>query len=405
VEVQIRTHDMHRRAEIGVASHWMYKHAEAAPTSAHDRAQADAVRSLSSLLEIEKISGDAKEFLESVKTDLFPDEIYVFTPKGKLMALPRGASALDFAYGVHTEIGHHAVACVVNGDQHPLYHVLHNGDRVEIVTDSHAHPTPAWVGFAHTARAKGRIRHYLRTMREHESAELGERLLKQAVATLAGDWAQIDSERWAAAAKQFDARSQRELCAMVGTGRRLAFVVAAKLLTLDWGDRAEPTERAALALSTAESNAVRYARCCQPLPGDAIVGIFRKSVGLEVHQKGCAQTKTRALLLDAVEWVDVQWGDEVHGEFLASIRVTVDDRKGVLAQMAQAIADADANIEAVYIDPPQPKAALGITTFQLRVRNTAHLARVIRDLRILPIVRRALRLRVNKSVPPPAVNP
>lgn len=403
VEIQIRTHEMHRRAEIGVAAHWLYKQGESgaadAGTTAANRAHADALRSLSSLLEIEKLAGDSFEFLESVKSDLIPEEIYVFTPKGKLLALPRGATALDFAYAVHTEIGHHAVASVVNGEQQPLYHVLHAGDRVEIVTDAHAHPTPAWLGFVRTARAKSRIRHYLRMMREHESADLGERLLKQAVVTLSGDWNSIDPQHWAATAKHFSARNRTELSALVGTGQQLAFVVAAHLLRLDWSMSAAVGGRSTVILTTAETSVIRYARCCQPIPGDSIVGIFRKSVGLEIHQSGCTQTKSRALLLDAVEWVDVKWGDEVTGDFLATIRVTVDDFKGVLARMAQTIADADANIEAVFIDPKHSQSNLGITTFQLRVKNTAHLARVIRDLRILPIVRRALRLRVNKPLP------
>jgi GTP diphosphokinase / guanosine-3',5'-bis(diphosphate) 3'-diphosphatase len=402
VEMQIRTMEMHRRAEIGVAAHWLYKQTEdsgADENQAHDRAQADAAKSLSSLLEIEKLSGDAREFLESVKSDLIPEEIYVFTPRGKLLPLPRGATSLDFAYAVHTEIGSRAVASVVNGDQQPLYHALHNGDRVEIVTDTHAHPTPAWLGFAHTARAKGRIRHYLRTMREHESAELGERLLKQAVATLAGDWAAIEPSRWDATLRAVEARNKTELCSMVGSGRRLAFPVASQLLALNWqAEESAAKPRATVLLNSSESAAIRYARCCQPVPGDSIVGLFRKSVGLEIHVHHCAQTRSKPLLMDAVEWVDVAWGNDVTGEFLATVRVTVDDQKGVLAKMAQTIADADANIESVYIDPPAPHAKLGVTTFQLRVKHLAHLAHVIRDLRILPVVRRALRVRSARSL-------
>jgi GTP diphosphokinase / guanosine-3',5'-bis(diphosphate) 3'-diphosphatase len=401
VEMQIRTHDMHRRAEVGLAAHWLYKQFEeesGAPKTAHDLAQADASRSLSSLLEIQKIAGDSREFLESVKHDLFPDEIYVFTPKGKLLPLPRGATPLDFAYAVHTEIGDHAVAGVVNGDQQPLYHTLHNGDRVEIITDSHAHPTPAWVGFAHTARAKGRIRHYLRSMLEAQSAELGERLLKQAVLTLAGDFDSLAPKRWTQTAKAFDATNRAELCALVGSGRVLAFSVAAKLLAMEWDAMNPAAHKTAIVLSSASNNAVRFARCCQPLPGDSIIGIFRKSMGLEVHQANCAQTRNRAILLDAVEWVDVSWAEQIEGVFPTSVRTFVNDEKGVLAQLAQAIADADANIESVHIEPMSKASGQAAITFSLRVASTAALARVIRDLRILKVVRRALRVKAMKIV-------
>jgi GTP diphosphokinase / guanosine-3',5'-bis(diphosphate) 3'-diphosphatase len=401
VEMQIRTHDMHRRAEVGLAAHWLYKQFEGentAPKTAHDLAQADASRSLSSLLEIQKIAGDSREFLESVKHDLFPDEIYVFTPKGKLLPLPRGATPLDFAYAVHTQIGDHAVAGVVNGDQQPLYHTLHNGDRVEIITDSHAHPTPAWVGFAHTARAKGRIRHYLRSMLEAQSAELGERLLKQAVITLAGDFDGLAPKRWTQTAQAFDANNRAELCALVGSGRVLAFSVAAKLLAMDWDAMNPVAHKTAIVLSSANNTAVRFARCCQPLPGDSIIGIFRKSMGLEVHQANCAQTRNRAILIDAVEWVDVSWAEQIEGTFPTSVRTFVADEKGVLAQLAQAIADADANIESVHIETMSKTSGQAAITFSLRVASTASLARVIRDLRILKVVRRALRVKAMKVV-------
>jgi GTP diphosphokinase / guanosine-3',5'-bis(diphosphate) 3'-diphosphatase len=401
VEMQIRTHDMHRRAEVGLAAHWLYKQFEdenVTPKTAHDLAQADASRSLSSLLEIQKIAGDSREFLESVKHDLFPDEIYVFTPKGKLLPLPRGATPLDFAYAVHTEIGDHAVAGVVNGDQQPLYHTLHNGDRVEIITDSHAHPTPAWVGFAHTARAKGRIRHYLRTMLEAQSAELGERLLKQAVVTLAGDFDSLAPKRWTQTAQAFEASNRAELCALVGSGRVLAFSVAAKLLAMEWDAMNPAAHKTAIVLSSASNSAVRFARCCQPLPGDSIIGIFRKSMGLEVHQANCAQTRNRIVLLDAVEWVDVSWAEQIEGVFPTSVRTYVDDEKGVLAQLAQAIADADANIESVHIEPMSKASGQAAITFSLRVASTAALAHVIRDLRILKVVRRALRVKAMKIV-------
>ena len=236
LEAQIRTHDMHRIAEAGVAAHWLYKTHGGVDLA---EAQRETHRWLQSLLEIQSESRDSKEFLENIKGDLFPDEIYVFTPKGKIMALPRGATAVDFAYGVHTDIGHHCVAARINYELLPLRTELKNGDHVEILTSPTARPNPSWLSFVATGKARSRIRHYLKGLQQKESAALGERLLNQALATLKVEPDAITWERWESLAKEYGAKSQLDILADIGLGKRLSFVVA-QALTRVPGKAEEP---------------------------------------------------------------------------------------------------------------------------------------------------------------------
>src|SRR5512147_402121 len=226
LEAQIRTHDMHRIAEAGVAAHWLYKSGGELDLA---QAQRETHRWLQSLLDIQSESRDSKEFLENIKGDLFPDEVYVFTPKGKIMALPSGATAVDFAYAVHTDVGNRAVAVKINHEHAPLRTELNNGDHVEIVTASHANPNPAWLNYVATGKARSRIRHFLKGLQQKESAALGERLLAQALATLKVAPESITWERWEALQKEFGAKSQLDILADIGLGKRLSFVVAQAL--------------------------------------------------------------------------------------------------------------------------------------------------------------------------------
>src|SRR5215831_8749413 len=292
LEAQIRTHEMHRVAEAGVAAHWLYK--PAGPLDLAE-AQRETHRWLQSLLEIQSESRDSKEFLEHVKGDLFPEEIYVFTPKGKIMALPRGATAVDFAYAVHTDIGHHCVAARINYELLPLRTELNNGDHVEILTSPTARPNPSWLSFVGTGKARSRIRHFLKGLQQKESAALGERLLAQALAALKVAPEAITWERWDALQKEYGAKSQLELLADIGLGKRLSFVVAQALTRAPekvLAAGATPVEPIAnkpqaLTLRGVEGVAIQYARCCRPIPGDAVVGQFRKSQGLLVHTRDC----------------------------------------------------------------------------------------------------------------------
>jgi GTP pyrophosphokinase len=395
LEAQIRTHDMHRVAETGVAAHWLYKSGGALDLA---EAQRETHRWLESLLEIQLESRDPKEFLENVKGDLFPDEIYVFTPKGKIMALPRGATAVDFAYGVHTDIGHHCVAARINYELLPLRTELKNGDHVEILTSPTARPNPSWLSFVATGKARSRIRHYLKGLQQKESAALGERLLSQALQAFKVEPEGIPWERWESLAKEYGAKSQLEILADIGMGKRLSFVVAQALArsARDDGSGTVGTNLApapksgALTLRGVEGAAIQYARCCRPVPGDAIIAQFRKGQGLVVHLRDCPTLRKQRV--DSSELVDVEWAADVKGVFDAGVRLLVADRRGLLADIATAMSDADANIDNVSMERPDGGDVLAMF-FSLQVRDRRHLAQVMRALKRLPEVRRVTRPR------------
>ncbi|MFO1311751.1 MAG: bifunctional (p)ppGpp synthetase/guanosine-3',5'-bis(diphosphate) 3'-pyrophosphohydrolase [Burkholderiales bacterium] len=392
LEVQIRTHDMHRVAEAGVAAHWLYKAGGEIDLA---EAQRETSRWLQSLLEIQSDTKDSKEFLEHIKGDLFPDEIYVFTPKGKIMALPRGATAVDFAYGVHTDIGHHCVAARINYEMLPLRTELKNGDHVEILTSPTARPNPSWLSFVATGKARSRIRHYLKGLQQKESAALGERLLNQALATLKVEPDAISWDRWEALAKEYGSKSQLDILADIGLGKRLSFVVAQALTKVpgkaeDAASAASPAKLGSLSLRGVEGVAIQYAKCCRPIPGDAIVGQFRRGQGLLVHTRDCVTLKKQRL--EPTELVDVEWAPDVQGVFEAGIRLLVADRRGLLADLATAIANAEANIDAVSMERPDGGEVLAMF-FGVQVRDRRHLAQVLRSLRHIPEVRRAQRAR------------
>ncbi|TMG80811.1 MAG: bifunctional (p)ppGpp synthetase/guanosine-3',5'-bis(diphosphate) 3'-pyrophosphohydrolase, partial [Betaproteobacteria bacterium] len=350
LEAQLRTQDMHRIAEAGVAAHWLYKTGELDIAEA----QLQTHRWLQSLLEIQSESGDSKEFLEHIKGDLFPEEIYVFTPKGKIMALPRGATAVDFAYGVHTDIGHHCTAARINYELMPLRTELKSGDQVEIITSPTARPNPSWLNFVATGKARSRIRHFLKSLQQRESAVLGERMLEQALASLKMPAESITWERWEALAREYGAKGRLDILADIGVGKRLSFVVAQALTRAAnrGGDEpvAHATKPAALQLRGVEGVAIQYGKCCRPIPGDAIVGQFRRSQGLMVHTRDCQSLRKGRVDTDQI--VDVEWAPEVIGVFEAGIRLLVSDQRGLLARLATEIADAGANIEYVSMERP-----------------------------------------------------
>jgi len=398
LEAQIRTHAMHRIAEAGVAAHWLYKSGGELDLA---EAQRETHRWLQSLLEIQSESRDSKEFLENIKGDLFPEEIYVFTPKGKIMALPRGATAVDFAYGVHTDIGHHCVAARINYELLPLRTELKNGDHVEILTSPAARPNPSWLSFVATGKARSRIRHFLKGLQQKESAALGERLLTQALATLKVAPEAITWERWEGLQREYGAISQLDILADIGLGKRLSFVVA-QALTRPTGRAADdiaagtpaaaggPAKPAALTLRGVEGVAIQYAKCCRPIPGDSVIGHFRRAQGLIVHTRDCVTLKKQRP--DPDQLVDVEWAPDVEGVFAAGIRILVADRRGLLAELATAIADAQANIDNVSMERPDGTDVLAMF-FSVQVKDRRHLAHVMRALRRIPEVRRVQRAR------------
>ncbi len=390
VEIQIRTEQMHRLAEDGVASHWMYKD----EGTSLSELQKKTHQWLQSLLEIQSQSGDSHEFLEHVKVDLFPDEVYVFTPKGRILSLPRGATAVDFAYAVHTDIGNRCVAAKVNGELVPLRTELRNGDRVEVITTGYAKPNPAWLQYVRTAKARSNIRHFLKTMQYEESAALGERLLEQALRAAGHALASIDAASWDRAVRDSGARSRQEVLADIGLGKRLPAVVARRLLRHAERDetkgRTKPAAVGSVVIRGSEGMAVQLANCCRPIPGDAIVGSIKKGQGLVVHTAECRQTvRSRRVAPD--QWIDVEWDKQTSRLFQAAIKVTVANQRGVLAKVASAIAEAGSNIDAISME--EDRSVFTTMLFVLEVANRQHLARVMRALRRQPDVEKLARVR------------
>src|SRR5688572_7034224 len=384
VEVQIRTDQMHRLAESGVASHWMYKD----DADKLSELQKQTHRWLQSLLEIQHQSGDPQEFLEHVKVDLFPDEVYVFTPKGRILSLPRGATTVDFAYAVHTDIGNRCVAAKVKGELVPLRTELRNGDRVEIITASHAKPSPGWLQYVRTGKARSNIRHFLKTMQYEESAGLGERLLDQALRSLKSALAEVEDTAWERVVRDSGARSREELLADLGLGKRLPAVVARRLIKKTDPDETKAT--GAVTIRGTEGMAVQLATCCRPIPGDAIVGSIKKGQGLVVHATECAAI-VRSRRNEPDQWIDVEWDPRITRLFQAAIHVTVENQRGVLAKVASEIAEAGSNIDSITME--EDRAVFTTMHFVLEVANRQHLARVMRALRRLPDVQKITRTR------------
>ncbi len=386
VEIQIRTQAMNRIAETGVASHWLYKSTDTEINEVQQRTH----KWLQSLLDIQHASGDAAEFLEHIKVDLFPDEVYVFTPKGKIMAMPRDATAVDFAYAVHTDIGNRCVAAKINYELVPLRTELKNGDRVEIITAAHAHPNPAWLSYVKTAKARSQIRHFLKTMQYEEAAALGERMLSQAVRALGAKPAEATPERWEKLVRDIGAKSRQEIVADIGLGKRLAAIVARKLLSLSEHHAIEGKAPAgSIVIHGSEGMAVQFAKCCNPIPGDPIMGFIKKGQGLVVHTHDCpTAAKSRG---DPEKWLDVEWAPETDKMFDVAIRVTVVNQRGVLAKVAAAIAEAGSNIDNVRMD--EERSLYTTMHFTLQVANRLHLAKVLRALRRIHDVVRIARVK------------
>ncbi|QLQ23859.1 MAG: bifunctional (p)ppGpp synthetase/guanosine-3',5'-bis(diphosphate) 3'-pyrophosphohydrolase [Dechloromonas sp.] len=384
VEVQIRTVEMHQVAQDGVAAHWLYKDSEEGGSDLHIRTH----KWLQSLLEMQ--SNDSAEFFENVKIDLFPDDVYVFTPKGKIMALPRGATVIDFAYNVHTYIGHHCSAARVNQDLVPLRTELRNGDMVEIITSPQATPNPAWLNHVKTGRARGKIRHFLRTMRNEESSQLGERLLRQELLTLGFVPLSIPAEAWDHLVKTCGKKTLEDVYTDIGLGKRLPSVVARRLLAREELSADSPSH-VALAIHGTEGMAIQLARCCQPIPGDPIIGSIKKGSGLVIHTHDCP-TIRKSRSSEPHQWIDVEWEPEEGKLFDIRIKVEVRNQRGVLAQVAAAIAEAGSNIERVAMDP-DPEGLHTVLDFTIQVAHRIHLASVMRSLRHIPEVTRISRER------------
>ena len=392
IEFQFRTHDMHQVAEEGVAAHWLYK----ADTASLQEIQSRTSKSLQSLLDIQSQNGDSSEFLEHVKVDLFPDAVYVFTPKGKIVSLPRGATPIDFAYMIHTDVGNHAVACKVNGDNVALRTELSSGDTVSITTAPTARPSAQWLNYARTGRARSEIRHFLRTSEYDESAAFGERQLAQALKELNLAMPSPDDAIWEKLARSSGAKSRAEILADIGLGKRLAAVVARRfapdhplIATTAAADEEMTAARTMpIQIRGHEGQAVQLAPCCGPLPGDVIVAGVRIGHGLVVHTAECP-VAIRARMKEPDRWVDVVWDQETAKHFSARIEIMAKNERGILSRIAAEVAQADSNI----INATMHEDAINTVMLNLTVQvdSRKHLAQVFRSIRHVAQVQKIVR--------------
>lgn len=374
LEVQIRTREMDKVADNGVAAHWIYKAQGRELSETQVRAHEWVLR----LLEMQRSTGNSLEFIENVKIDLYPDEVYVFTPKGHIMELPKGATPVDLAYSVHSDVGNSCVAAKVNRRLVPLSVVLTNGQTVEIITSPNAHPNPAWLNFVVTGKARSNIRHFLKSRQHSESISMGRRLLEQALAELGSDYANIPPETLEVLWQDLNYLSKEELLYALGVGNLMPMVIAKCLVV-----NQEPiphdklVKKQALAIKGTEGMIVHFADCCQPIPGDPITGRFQQGRGIMVHISDCP--KLDPARSNPEQFISLRWDEKVEGEYWVDVRIDASNERGVLAAMATAISEAESNIRNILVDPHQGQHSA--VTFTISVSNRNHLARVMRRLR------------------------
>lgn len=383
IEIQIRTQEMHKIADAGVASHWLYKSDPSSVNELHKKTH----QWLQELLESLNESDSSAEFMEQLKVDLFPDAVYVFTPKGRILSLPRNATAVDFAYSVHTDIGNRCIAVKINHELVPLRSELRNGDRVEIITAPHAKPNPAWLSYVTTSKARGHIRHFLKTMQSGESAQLGERLLNQALQALGVKPTEIAEACWEKLLRDTGVKTRQEILADIGLGRRLNMVVARQLACNGEALPGETIANPVITIQGTEGMAVQFATCCRPIPGDPIIGVIKSGQGLIVHTHDCPTLRKGHS--NSGQWLDVVWDKNITRTFAVNLKLLVANQRGVLAKVAAAIAEAESNIQNVSFASEDQYTAL---KFTLEVNNRQHLASIMRSLRIIPEVIRIIRV-------------
>jgi RelA/SpoT family (p)ppGpp synthetase len=384
IEVQIRTLDMNRVAESGIAAHWKYKSGDTL-----DSVQQERAREWLTNLMLMQEAGNSEEFLESVKLDLFPDKTYVFTPKGEILRLPRGATVVDFAYAVHTDIGNRCVAAKVDRRLTPLRTPLRNGQTVEIITAKGAMPNPSWVNFVVTAKARAAIRHYLKGLRRQEAIELGARLINQALAEFKLSLDEVSEEVVLATVGELGMKDRDDLFEKVGLGERLAPLVARRLLPSASGEESFSSAPQPLAIAGTEGLLVSYARCCFPIPDDPIFAFLSAGRGVVVHRESCANVEDYRKHPE--NWLPVAWQASPNRLFNCEIRVDVANKMGVLAAVASAISGSDTNIERVSVE--ERDSDTSALVFEIRVRDRKHLARIVRVIRRMPET-----LRVSRTI-------
>jgi len=397
IEIQVRTEEMEAMANNGIASHWLYKSSDDLPTNAHIRAR----EWVNGLLDMQKRAGNSLEFIEHVKIDLFPDEIYVFTPKGQIFELPAGSTAVDFAYAIHTDVGNSCVACRISRRLAPLSEPLQSGQTVEIITAPGTQPNPAWLSFVVTGKARSNIRHYLKNQKQSESIALGRRLLNKALAGFDSELKSVPQANIDDLLQQTGLDSLDKLLAEIGLGNRMAYMVAQRLDSkastgVRESDRRE--EKGTIDIRGSEGMVMNFAKCCHPIPGDPIVAHISSGRGMVIHTDEC--NNIAEIRENPEKCVAVSWDPGVKGEFSVELRVELENQRGIIATLATTITGAEANIE--KISTVERDARFSIVNLSMNVRNRVHLARVMKRVRLIPSVTRVTRVksrRVRKTVP------
>lgn len=390
IEIQIRTEEMEHIANNGIAAHWMYKNEPSSVTSVN---QSRVDRWVKGLMEMRERADDSLEFIEHVKVDLFPDEIYVFTPKGKIMELPSGATPVDFAYAIHTDIGNATVACRVNRNLGSLSQPLQSGQTVEVITAPGARPNPAWLSFVVTGKARSSIRHVLKNQKRAESLELGKALLKKSLKGFGTSLSKIGESQVEAVVRHNQVSSLDDLVSEIGLGNRMAYLVARQLVSgaeVDADTAPQvPSEGSPVTIRGTEGLLVRFASCCKPIPGDPVVGVMDSGKGMMIHSDTCSRLPDdndgRARL------THLKWAKDITDEFSVELRVELERQRGVIAEVASAVAMADGNIERINVE--EQNARLGVVSLVVHVNGRRHLARVMRRIRNIRAVTHINRVR------------
>ncbi|MCK7553013.1 RelA/SpoT family protein [Marinobacter goseongensis] len=390
IEIQIRTEEMEHIANNGIAAHWMYKNEPSSVTSVN---QSRVDRWVKGLMEMRERADDSLEFIEHVKVDLFPDEIYVFTPKGKIMELPSGATPVDFAYAIHTDIGNATVACRVNRNLGSLSQPLQSGQTVEVITAPGARPNPAWLSFVVTGKARSSIRHVLKNQKRAESLELGKALLKKSLKGFGTSLSKIGESQVEAVVRHNQVSSLDDLVSEIGLGNRMAYLVARQLVSgaeVDADTAPQvPSEGSPVTIRGTEGLLVRFASCCKPIPGDPVVGVMDSGKGMMIHSDTCSRLPDdndgRARL------THLKWAKDITDEFSVELRVELERQRGVIAEVANAVAMADGNIERINVE--EQNARLGVVSLVVHVNGRRHLARVMRRIRNIRAVTHINRVR------------
>jgi RelA/SpoT family (p)ppGpp synthetase len=390
IEIQIRTHEMHRMAESGIAAHWLYK----SDDDKSEKFQARANEWLRDLLEIQKTAGDSLEFIDNLKVDLFPQEVFVFTPKGSIIKIPRGATIIDFAYAVHTDIGNACVSARIDKQLVPLQTKLENGMTVEIITASWARPNALWLNYVTTVKARSSIRNHLKHFKQQEAINLGRRLLEKELQSMHIHLEKIEETRILAFLKIMSMLSLDELLEDIGLGNKMPFLIAKRLTQVDINaniklDQTDKAQQSPLIIKGTEGMVITLAKCCRPIPGDLIIGYFNPGKGIVVHHHEC---RNRSIVSKKhTNWLDVEWCKDAIGDFATELRIEILNQRGALATIASTISNMDSNIENVTVVDQDDRVCVDLIT--LTVKDRVHLAKVIRRIKDLPIVLKITRVK------------